>query len=205
MLRTEQSAFWCRGQTLTSIHFGGGWSLWKLSNPLSVWLSCGVLDWSGDVLTSCEIKGNWSMAFLIGSRRVPAASNPLGLDDCPQPSQNQFFLHTGAKISSLTWSYEATLGGSAQSSSLWKKKKKMRQTEDGGEEDEESKFKWRAFCTITYLPFFLLYLMCIFMSLLLIVNVSGCSCTAPSRNYLSVKLSGRHRDVFFLRFSVQSL
>lgn len=55
------------------------------------------LDCSVDVLTHCEMKGNWSMAFLIGSRGVPAASNPPSLDDCPQHSQNQFFLHMGAK------------------------------------------------------------------------------------------------------------
>lgn len=79
------------------IHFYGDSSLWEPSNLLSVRLSCRGLDWSEDVLTSCEIKGSWSMASLIGSRGVPAASIPLGSGGCPRRSQKQFFLHTGAK------------------------------------------------------------------------------------------------------------
>lgn len=38
-----------------------------------------------------------------------------------------------------------------------------------------------------------------------IVNVSGIPALLPAENYLSVKLWGRHRGVFLLRLSVQSL
>lgn len=45
---------------------------------------------------------------------VTAASNPLGSDGFPRPSQNQFSLRQGegGRIRSLTWSCEATLAGS---------------------------------------------------------------------------------------------
>lgn len=102
--KSEWSAIWCCRQTVLSpvlIYFCRGSSVWRPSNPLSVELSCGVLDWNGDVLTSCEIKGNWSMASLIGSRRVPAASNPLGSDGCPQPKPILFSTQGPNKIADL--------------------------------------------------------------------------------------------------------
>lgn len=80
---------------------------WKPASPPSVKLSSWVWDWSGDVFTSCEIKGEWSMAFLIGSQGVPAASNPFGSDGCPRPKLKAILPPHRSRIRSLTWSSEA--------------------------------------------------------------------------------------------------